>query len=128
LIRYTDEVKILICDDNTLVAEVLESVLNSDHRVTVTYAGEELLKEIRAESFDAVICDLALPDIPGHLLYRRAVELRNELADRFLFVTGGACSHDAMRFLETQRRPIIVKPFTAETLKRAVHALIAPAL
>ena len=53
----------------------------------------------------------------GHGASTRAVRERYPaLADRFIFVTGGAFSRDARRFLEESVSSVIQKPFRLEDM------------
>ena len=47
------------------------------------------------------------------------------LAERFVFVTGGAFSGDARRFLEEEVPAVIHKPFRVDDLLRLIDAIAA---
>ena len=55
-------------------------------------------------AFDVVLCDLQMPEVSGMELYAAVRERFPALADRFVFVTGGAFSSDARKFLEDRWR------------------------
>ena len=54
----------------------------------------------RDAAFDVVLCDLQMPEMSGMELTPPSASAIPALAERFIFVTGGAFSSDARRFLE----------------------------
>ena len=69
--------------------------------------------------FDVVLCDLQMPEMSGMELHAAVMERYPALANRFVFVTGGAFSGDARRFLEESVPAVIQKPFNVDDLLRA---------
>jgi CheY-like chemotaxis protein len=56
----------LVVDDEAEVARVLGDMLQTDgHRVTVLTDGAEAIAQFRAEPFDLVLTDLAMPRVSG---------------------------------------------------------------
>ena len=63
-----------------------------------------------------MLCDLQMPDVSGAELYAAVRERYPALAGRFIFVTGGAFSSDARKFLEDAVSTVIQKPFRVEDM------------
>ena len=58
--------KILIVDDETEIADLIEVYLkNEEYTVFKFYTAEEALKCIQTTPLDLAILDVMLPDIPG---------------------------------------------------------------
>ena len=105
--------RVLIVDDEPLIGTTLRMLLD-EHHVTVAASGEEAMSRIETEAFDLVLCDLMLDDVAGVELLARVRRVRPELAERVVFMTGGAYTAEAKRFLSSvPRSRRLDKPFSA---------------
>jgi CheY-like chemotaxis protein len=109
--------RILAIDDEALLLKAYRRMLSDVHDVQTAVGAQEALRVLASDrEFDAVLCDLQMPDISGAELYATVRGRYPALADRFIFVTGGAFSTDAKRFLEESACLVINKPFRVEEL------------
>jgi CheY-like chemotaxis protein len=77
-----------------------------------------------AGRFDAVICDVNMPELSGVDFYRR-LELKDpDLARRVVFCSGGVFGEATREFIEATRNPVLHKPLTPEALLDAVGAFL----
>jgi PAS domain S-box-containing protein len=120
------KLQLLVIDDEVSIARTLRDILN-EYAVTVAVSAVEALELIATRSFDAVLCDLMMPEITGPDLYRIACRERAELTSRFVFMTGGAFTDQARDFLERTRCPILSKPFTVASVIRSVEQIVEQA-
>ena len=72
-----------------------------------------------------MLCDLQMPEMTGMELHAVVLERYPALANRFVFVTGGAFSGEARRFLEESVPAFIQKPFNVDDLLRLVDTIAA---
>jgi CheY-like chemotaxis protein len=85
--------------------------------------AREALEKIDAGArYDVILCDLMMPELTGIDLHAELGRTAPELQARMIFVTGGAFTPEAQRFLETTVQPWIAKPFDAATLKEMIAA------
>jgi len=121
--------RILAIDDEALLLKAYRRMLGDMHDVQTAVGAQEALRVLANDrQFDAILCDLQMPDVSGAELYG-TVRLRYPgLADRFIFVTGGAFSSDAKRFLEESACSVINKPFRVEELLTMIEAKIEASL
>jgi CheY-like chemotaxis protein len=113
--------KILIVDDEPLVRRTLARVL-SDHELTVVADGNEALVALRENADIALIlCDMLMPDMTGMELYVAASKVRDDLQERFVFVTGGTLTTEVQTFVATVDNAVLRKPFTVATLRDIVE-------
>ncbi|MBI5066894.1 MAG: response regulator [Deltaproteobacteria bacterium] len=113
--------RVLLVDDDPLVARSVVRALGGAHDVVATHSGAEALARLDAgERFDAVLCDVMMPEMTGAQLYARVEARDPQLARRFVFLTGGAFTEEAMEFLQRVAGPCLDKPFDAEQLRRAL--------
>jgi CheY-like chemotaxis protein len=89
---------------------------------TVTRAATALSRLAGDERFDVILCDLMMPEMTGMKFYEALQESRPELAQRVVFLTGGAFTPAAREFMKTVPNRCLAKPFDmdalADTLRR----------
>jgi PAS domain S-box-containing protein len=120
--------RVLVVDDERLVAASLRRALAADHDVTVVSSGRTALRLIeRGERFDAVLTDLVMPDTTGLELHRQIVALAPELDGRVLFMTAGAFTDEARRATEIAPEACLEKPVRLDMLRAALARVIAAA-
>jgi two-component system, cell cycle sensor histidine kinase and response regulator CckA len=112
--------RVLIIDDDPLVASSLRRLLAS-REVHVADSGRRGIEMLREnDRFEVVLCDLMMPEVSGMDVYETMVEERPDLAERFIFMTGGAFTERARTFLERVSNPKLEKPFDGKTLRMLV--------
>lgn len=110
---------ILLVDDDRQLASALQWILaDQNFLVDVAYDGQEALLKVKANQYDAVVCDVMMPMLRGDEFYEHARQTRPELADRFIFITGFAADPKINLFLTQTEVKYLVKPFR-------IHHLIA---
>ena len=113
--------KILVVDDEeSLLQMIKEELARHSYDVVTVLNGESALREIRAQKFDAVVCDLKMPGLNGRQVYERLREDNVEISRRMVFVTGDIIGDQLKDFLETEKRPCLTKPFSLADLRQAV--------
>jgi PAS domain S-box-containing protein len=113
--------RVLVVDDEPLVARAVSRCLASDHEVVVSTSARESLGLLRGgQVFDVIICDLMMPDMSGMDFYREIEQLLPDLLPRLVYMTGGAFTPRARAFLEGITNPRIEKPFDRQTMRRVV--------
>ena len=115
-----DAVKILIVEDEMLIAMLLEDMIGDlGHEVVGPFHTFEAAIEAIAEArYDIAILDVNLGS-------QSSVPIAEELQRRgvpFAFATGHSREHLDPRFHEAQ---VIAKPFDERTLEAAIKALTA---
>ena len=120
--REGGERRVLVVDDDALVARAVARSLGKADVVTTAASAAEALAHIEGgERFDAVLCDLMMPQMTGMELHARVAERDPELARRMVFVTGGAFTDAAARFVADATNAVVEKPFEAARLREAVE-------
>ncbi len=120
--------RILIIDDEPSVGRSFARLLGRKYQVTVLESGKEALARLESgESFDVIFCDLMMPDATGMDLHERMLEVRPALAERFVFITGGAFTPRARQFLEKVPERWLEKPFDLQALHQMLARVLGPA-
>jgi signal transduction histidine kinase len=114
-----DPLRILVVDDHPAIREIVSAYLAEDrHTVETAADAREAIKKFRAEHFDLVITDRAMPEISGDELAASIKEI--EPNEPVIMLTGFA---DLIN--ETGQRSenvdlIVSKPARLEDLRRAI--------
>jgi CheY-like chemotaxis protein len=119
--RQHSRARVLVVDDEVAVVRTIRRVLAKDHEVAAFHDPRDALALLESgKEFDLILCDLMMPYVTGQDLFARAVSIAPELADRFVFITGGATDPRAQSFLAELSNERLDKPFSAADLARLV--------
>jgi signal transduction histidine kinase/CheY-like chemotaxis protein len=117
---------ILVVDDDRDVLETYQVVLALDrHRVVACDRAKAALAVLAERDFDAILCDVRLPDFDGRRFLEELTKLKPALAARVVFATGDLSAEETQRFLSATSQPTLQKPFRIEELESALKA-VAP--
>jgi PAS domain S-box-containing protein len=117
--------RILVIDDEPGIGAAIRRVLRRDHDVVAATSGREALSVIQSEAdFDAVLCDVMMPELTGMELYRVLRAELPALAERVVFMSGGTFTAEAEAFLSEMPNRHIAKPFDPIALRAMVARLI----
>ena len=114
-----ERARILVVDDERRVGRALTRAL-SVHEVVALQDPDEALRRFLAEPFDLCICDLMMPGLSGMEIHAQVLHRAPELAERMVFMTGGAFTPRSRAFLEEVPNRTIEKPFGIEMVRAAV--------
>ena len=123
--RFGVGLRVLLADDEpALAGAVADTLHDAGFEVTMAHDGQEALTRARAQTFDAVICDLRMPRVDGPTFYRAIAEFSPPQARRVIFVTGDVTGTEAARFLDESGCPWLAKPFRLAELLRVVRDVV----
>ncbi|MBC8072529.1 MAG: response regulator [Deltaproteobacteria bacterium] len=118
--------RILVADDEPLITSLVARALAPEHEVVCVADGDEVLRMLAEDpGFDIVMLDLSMRRIGGIAVYDELAIRAPELAERVMFLTGGAITEDDQDFLARSVRPRLDKPFSLVELRIAVARLLA---
>ena len=121
--QRSSPLRVLVVDDDSLVRVVIAQSLAQGYQVTAVASAREALERVRAfEPFEVVLCDLMMPDMTGMSFYEELSKLNPALAERMVFMTGGAFAPEAREFLRRVPVRCIDKPFSADALAEVVRS------
>ena len=117
--------RVLVVDDEVSLCRTIGRVLSADHEViAVTSAREAMTAVMGGQRFDVILSDLMMPEMTGMELHAALVRAAPEQASRMIFMSGGAFSEDAAKFLAQRAANVIEKPFRPAALRAAVNAAL----
>ncbi len=116
---------VLLLEDEGDLTEVLTQLLEIHHfRVTTAKNGVEGLKKIIAGDFDAIVCDMMMPNLPGDMFYLAVEKTKPHLCKRFIFMTGHKGDKKIDDFIRRVRGVLLWKPFQPHELVDSIKAVI----
>jgi len=117
--------KILLIEDEAVVARLLQRVLSREHDVDIAEDGARALELLTGDGDYAVIlCDVMMPRLNGMELFERVLHVKPWLAPRFVFTTGGATRADVEAFLDSVPNEKLYKPFSLPDVRLLVSKMV----
>lgn len=117
-------IRILICDDHTILREGLKLLLSKQSGIEVigeASTGEELLNLARRLSPDVVIMDISLPDINGITLTKMIVKEDPRIA--VLILTMYNDKEYLISSLKAGAKGYLIKEGTIDEMKKAIDVV-----
>jgi signal transduction histidine kinase/ActR/RegA family two-component response regulator len=116
--------RILIIDDEPMLGQTLRLAFRGRHDVEFVTSGRQALTLLEKDApYDLILCDLMMPDVNGIAVYQEIAEHHPQIESRFVFMTGGAFSERARRFLEQHPGRTLNKPFTTHDIEKLLYQL-----
>lgn len=114
---------VLCVDDNTDTCELVRLMFESDgYKVVTCQDGQEAIRLIRYENFDAVVLDYLMPEIDGTDVCR-AIRTFNKNVP-VVFFTASAREKDRAAILAAGAQAFLVKPNDLNILTETVFRLV----
>jgi PAS domain S-box-containing protein len=114
--------RVLVVDDEPELATFMRDALEATgYEVASAESGAVALALLEEGRFDAIVCDLRMPDMDGPALWRAVRTRHRGLARRFVFVTGDTLSPLANEFRNESGTEGLEKPFAALDLVQHVR-------
>lgn len=118
--------RLLLIDDDPLGLRAIRRMLRQ-HDVTAVESGRDAIAKIAAgERYDAVLCDVMMPDLTGVDVHDRIAELAPAIAHRMVFLTGGVFFGDTATRFAALPNLRLDKPVDPVALAAALERVIAP--
>ena len=116
---------LLLLDDDQQLAGSLQWILADESFVVdVAHDGDQALLKVTATRYDAVVCDIMMPNMRGDDFYCQAVGKRPELRGRFIFMTGFGNDPKVRAFLNKSGVKCLIKPFPVKKLIDCVKEMV----
>ena len=116
--------RILLVEDDPLVARAVRRTLSREHDVVFVEGGRAALRALAKEQFDLVISDLMMPEMTGMDLHAELSRSHPDVAQKMVFLSGGAFTNAARDFLRRVSNPQLDKPFDPQELRAVVSRLL----
>jgi two-component system NtrC family sensor kinase len=119
-----NEGSVLIIDDEVEVAQLLSELLAGlGFRCEMVHDGAAAQARLRQCDYDAILCDVRMPEADGPALFAWLGDMKPHLRERIAFVTADTLGAASGGFLAQANRPILEKPFVPAELRRIMDQL-----
>jgi DNA-binding NtrC family response regulator len=119
--------RVLLVDDETPLLQLLEKYLQRQgHQVQTYSTSPEALRsfEESPSSYDLVIADLGMPDMPGDTMLRRMLAVRPDIP--ILICSGSPFFVSTLPKTLEKQVVFLQKPFAPKMLSEAIDTLLGP--
>ncbi len=121
-----EKLEVMVVDDTAvsraLIVDALEQI--GIKKVTVAKDGNQALKDLSGKQMHLVISDMNMPGMDGLELLKRLRGQAPTSRIGFILVTGSADKTLIERGRALQMNNYVAKPFTVETVKTAIEAVV----
>ncbi len=115
---------VLVVEDEANMRQLLTDLLSAaGHDAYCAPNGIEALRLLTSEAFDALICDLRMPQMDGMALYAEIARRWPQLLDRIVFMTGYAGDPDVDAFLSRSNARVLTKPVHGDAVIEALEQI-----
>jgi DNA-binding NtrC family response regulator len=111
---------LLLEDDEMLKAAIKEYLETNFYEVVAVSNGAEGVRAVLKQEFDAIVCDMMMPKLPGDMFYTAIERMRPHLCKRFIFITGHRGNPKVNDFIKQVKGAMLNKPFRMDDLIEAV--------
>jgi PAS domain S-box-containing protein len=116
--------RVLVIDDEPMIGVMLRRLLAAHCDVLPITSPREALRRIGAqERYDAILCDLMMPKMSGIEFFTELSALSPDMARRTGFLTGGAVTAQARRFIIEHGDIALEKPVELGKLRALIQLL-----
>lgn len=115
--------KILIVEDNPMIAELIRSLLNREGKIDVVHNGRDALEQIKKNYYKLIVSDIDMPIMDGLTLYKQSIATYPKLNSRYLFITGDL-SQDRVDFFIENNIKYLSKPMEIKQLREKAYQVI----
>jgi len=117
---------ILIIDDEQDLREIVQLSLTcfTDWQVNTAATGAEGVQKAIAESFDAILLDVSMPDMDGFQVIEHLRSHAPTQSVPVILLTAKVQPSDRRCFLNMNVAGIITKPFASETIAAQVGEIL----
>ncbi len=120
-----DGKSILIVEDDSAIASLLEEILSERFEVETASNGMEALSKLENRSFDLIVSDIQMPEMNGMELYQRLVEKMPWYCKRIVYTTGGTFRPETRKFLADHKVPHLQKPFRITEVHEVIEVVLS---
>jgi CheY-like chemotaxis protein len=120
--------RVLVIDDEAMVAKSLQLVLANEFDVTRTTDPEQALEWLSSgQSYDVILCDVMMPRINGVELRNRVEHFSPNQAARIVFITGGLLLPHVRVLLDSVPNTCLEKPLDLDGLRELIRRRVRAA-
>lgn len=119
---FHGEKALAIDDDPQMRSALKEALIRLGFTVVTAVNGEDGMEKLKKENFSLIVTDMMMPKMDGLSFLKH---IRNEgIYTPLLIITGFGTIENAVTAMKLGASDYIMKPFSLDTLKRAIEGLV----
>ena len=123
--RDLKRARLLVIVHEKELLSALQRLLAPHHDVTMASGGKAGLAVLtKNQDFDAVICNLTMPDIDGEMVYEYLQNVAPGLLARLFLLADDLSTAQMGRFIPSMSERILVKPVQGNTLLNRIEKMV----
>ena len=115
---------LMLEDEVALSAELAPYFEHHSFKLVAVTNGVDGLKQVIANDFSVIICDMMMPNLPGDMFYRAVERTKPRLCERFIFITGFKGNRDIEDFIRKVNGVVLWKPFQTQQLMDTIETVV----
>lgn len=118
--------RILVIDDEERIRELVQACLEDlgGWEAITAASGEEGLLKAKAQSLDAILLDVSMPDMDGFVFFEKLQENPATQSNPVILLTAKVLPDDRARFEKMGVAGVITKPFNPVTICEQVAEIL----
>jgi len=116
--------KILVAEDDTVILNTIKTFLQDQYEVTAVNSGAQAIDYIIQHKTDMLILDYLMPMLDGITTLQSIRFQLNGMYIPVLFLTEKTDKETVQRCIQAGAQGIIAKPFSRETLRSSIDAML----
>jgi CheY-like chemotaxis protein len=113
--------RVLLLEDDEMLKNAIKEYLEGNYYEVVAVSnGAEGVRAVLKQEFDAIVCDMMMPKLPGDMFYTAIERMRPHLCKRFIFITGHRGNPKINDFIKQVKGAMLAKPFRMDDLIEAL--------
>lgn len=115
---------IVIDDEKGIHVAAADALKQLGYKCVSCTSGEEAMKRLEVETFDFALLDLLMPGMSGLQVLKQLRQLKFPFCNVPVFVITGVANDEILnKATELGALDVITKPFTAESITKAVNGM-----
>jgi PAS domain S-box-containing protein len=128
VIEWNAYKKGLLVDDEMVVLRYLSRLLSDwGYTTDMVRNAKDAIAIIQESDYDFILLDVKMPDMDGISLYGKLVQIKPELAEKIIFVTGDVLERTTREFFIRNNIRNITKPIDIDKLKQSIDGIVKTA-
>lgn len=119
----SENIHILIADDEPLNVELMEEILEDDYQVDSVTSGQECLDFLKKNKPDILLLDVAMPNMSGYEVCK-IIKEDDDLHLPIIFVSARGAIEDRLTGYEAGGDDYLVKPFNCDELVAKIQHMV----
>lgn len=115
---------VLVIDDHEAMRTYLKDILSPFFNLTFAVDGKEALEKVELERFDAITCDVMMPNMDGFDFLKEIRKREMKSHTPVILLTARTLEDDKLRGLKLGTDDYITKPFNAKELIARLENLV----